>query len=38
MGNDRLSNNASILVLLVAVAMAPGTASAGGSQTSRQEW
>ena len=30
MGNDRLAKNASVLVLLVAVALAPGTASAGG--------
>jgi len=30
MSNDRLAKNASILVLLVAVTLAPGTASAGG--------
>jgi hypothetical protein len=30
MGNDRLAKNASILVLAVAVMLAPGTASAGG--------
>ena len=32
MGNDRLAKNASILVLLAAVALAPGTASAGGPE------
>jgi hypothetical protein len=30
MGNDRLAKNASVLVLLIAVTLTPGTASAGG--------
>jgi hypothetical protein len=32
MGNDRLEKKAAILVLLVAVMLAPGTASAGGHE------
>ena len=36
MGNDRPAKNASILVLLVAVMLAPGTVSAGGHTYSRQ--
>lgn len=30
MGNDRLAKNASILIVLSAITLAPGTASAGG--------
>ncbi len=37
MGNERLLKDASILFLLAAVTLAPGSASAGGLTSPRQE-